>query len=169
MIERSALPARSLAAGRLSLLVKAARMYHEEGILQPEIADRLSISQSRVSRLLKEAQRLGIVRTVVVTPPGYFSELEGAVREAFGLRDVIVAEAASDDEAGILSAVGSAAAAYLENTLQPGERLWASRRDRPRCWPWWKRSSRSRRAVPRLWSRPSARWATPRCGHRRHG
>ena len=103
-------------------------MYHEEGILQPEIADRLSISQSRVSRLLKEAQRLGIVRTVVVTPPGYFSELEGAVREAFGLRDVIVAEAASDDEAGILSAVGSAAAAYLENTLQPGERLGISSR-----------------------------------------
>lgn len=115
-------------AGRLSLLVKAARMYHEEGMLQPEIADRLSITQSRVSRLLKEASRLGIVRTVVLTPPGFFSELEQAVREAFGLRDVVVAEAASDDDAGVLSAIGSAAAAYLENTLQPGERLGISSR-----------------------------------------
>jgi DNA-binding transcriptional regulator LsrR (DeoR family) len=110
------------------LLVKAARMYHEEGMLQPEIADRLSITQSRVSRLLKEASRLGIVRTMVLTPPGFFSELEQAVRQAFGLRDVVVAEAASDDDAGVLSAIGSAAAAYLENTLQPGERLGISSR-----------------------------------------
>lgn len=103
-------------------------MYHEEGMLQPEIAERLSITQSRVSRLLKDASRLGIVRTVVLTPPGFFSELEQAVRSAFGLRDVVVAEAASDDDAGVLPAIGSAAASYLENTLQPGERLGISSR-----------------------------------------
>src|SRR5947208_2916598 len=47
---------------RLSLLTKVARLYHEQGIRQPEIAERLSVSQSRVSRLLKEAVTLGVVR-----------------------------------------------------------------------------------------------------------
>lgn len=128
MSDRPGGDAPPLATGRLNLLVKAARMYHEEGILQPEIADRLNVSQSRVSRLLKEAHRLGIVRTVVVTPAGYYSELEQGVREAFDLRDVVIAEAASDDDAGVLSSIGSAAAAYLENTMRPGERIGISSR-----------------------------------------
>ena len=56
--------------GQLRLMTKVARMYHEQHIRQPEIAQRLHISQSRVSRLLKEAVNLGVVRTIVVTPPG---------------------------------------------------------------------------------------------------
>lgn len=116
------------ASGRLALLIKTARMYHEEGMLQPEISERLSISQSRVSRMLKDAQRLGIVRTVVITPPGQFSELELAVRDGLGLRDVVVAEAASDDDAGVLAATGAAAASYLETTITPGERIGISSR-----------------------------------------
>src|SRR5690625_7644008 len=68
--------ARRVTGDRMSLLVKIARMYHEQGLRQPEIAARLHISQSRVSRFLKEAGALGIVRTVVVPPPGTFSELE---------------------------------------------------------------------------------------------
>lgn len=50
------------------LLVKVARMYHERGVRQPEIAAQLSMSQPRVSRLLKEAVERGVVRTVVVSP-----------------------------------------------------------------------------------------------------
>ncbi|WP_210414895.1 sugar-binding transcriptional regulator [Microlunatus elymi] len=114
--------------GRLALLIKAARMYHEEGIRQPEIAERLNLSQSRVSRLLKDAQRLGVVRTTVVTPPGFFSELEQAIAAELGLRDVVVSEAASDDDAGVLSAIGAAAASYFESTLASGERVGISSR-----------------------------------------
>lgn len=112
-----------VSVGRLSLVVKTARMYHEEGLLQPEIAERLNMTQSRVSRMLKEAARLGIVRTVVASPPGLYPELEQAVRSAFDLRDVVIAEAASDSEAGVLSSIGSAAASYLEGTLRNGERI----------------------------------------------
>ncbi len=34
---------------RLSLMTKVARLYHEQGLRQPEIAQRLNVSQSRVS------------------------------------------------------------------------------------------------------------------------
>ncbi|MFL4475060.1 hypothetical protein ACIPVK_13775 [Paeniglutamicibacter sp. MACA_103] len=40
---------------RLRLLTKDARMYHEQSMRQPAIASTLGMSQSRVSRSLKEA------------------------------------------------------------------------------------------------------------------
>jgi DNA-binding transcriptional regulator LsrR (DeoR family) len=111
---------------RLSLMTKVARLYHEQGVRQPEIADRLGLSQSRVSRLLKEAVTLGIVRTVVVSPLGTFTDLEDAVRDRFGLRDVVVAESSGDDEASTLSTIGSAAASYLEATLRASDTVGIS-------------------------------------------
>ena len=46
---------------KLSLLAEIAGYYYERGMTQNEIADRLCISRTRVSRLLKEAQDKGIV------------------------------------------------------------------------------------------------------------
>jgi len=118
--------ARHVANDRVSLLVKIARMYHEQGLSQPEIARRLHISQSRVSRFLKDASTLGIVRTVVVPPPGTFSELEDAVQEKYGLTDVVVAGPSGEDEAAVLGAIGGVGAAYLETTLLGSERVGIS-------------------------------------------
>ena len=111
---------------RLSLMTKVARLYHEQGLRQPEIATRLNVSQSRVSRLLKEAVAVGIVRTVVVSPAGAHPELEDAVRDRFGLKDVVIADAGGDDEASLLSTIGSAGATYLETTLRASDRIGIS-------------------------------------------
>jgi DNA-binding transcriptional regulator LsrR (DeoR family) len=111
---------------RIPILIKIARMYHEQGIRQADIAERLRISQSRVSRSLKEATRLGLVRTVVVPPPGFHPELEEGVRDRFGLADVVVAQSSFVDEREMLPALGSAAAAYLETVIQAGDRIGIS-------------------------------------------
>lgn len=116
-------------AERLPLIVKISRLYHEQGLRQPEIAARLNMSQSRVSRLLKEGVNEGIVRTIVVEPPGLFSALEDEVREAYGLRDVVVAGVPDGDEGAdpaILSAMGAAGARYLESTMLPSDRVGLS-------------------------------------------
>ena len=60
-------------------MVKVARLYHEHGVRQPEIARRLHVSQARVSRLLKQAELEGIVRTTVVVPAGVQTALEEAL------------------------------------------------------------------------------------------
>ncbi|HBY24682.1 MAG TPA: DNA-binding transcriptional regulator, partial [Propionibacteriaceae bacterium] len=49
----------------LRLMTKVARLYHEKGLTQPQIAAQLLLSQARVSRLLKQAEALGIVQTVI--------------------------------------------------------------------------------------------------------
>jgi DNA-binding transcriptional regulator LsrR (DeoR family) len=112
---------------RIRLLTKIARMYHERGLRQPEIAQRLHISQASVSRLLKKATEVGIVRTVVVTPDGVYADLEERVEQAFDLEDVVVVDTDSDnsDEA-IMRALGAAAAVYLEETLTGGDRIGIS-------------------------------------------
>jgi DNA-binding transcriptional regulator LsrR (DeoR family) len=117
-----------VATSQLRLLTKVARLYHEHGANQPQIAEQLHISQPRVSRLLKQASELGIVRTSVLTPPGVFADVEEEIERKFGLRDVVVADgggpAASDQS--VLLAVGGAAAVYLETTLTGGDRIGIS-------------------------------------------
>jgi DNA-binding transcriptional regulator LsrR (DeoR family) len=100
----------------MRLLTKVARMYHEKGVRQPQIAAQLSLSQARVSRLLKQAVEVGIVRTVVTMPTGVHADLEEELQGRYGLRDAIVVDTAglTDDT---LPALGSAAAAYLDVTL----------------------------------------------------
>jgi DNA-binding transcriptional regulator LsrR (DeoR family) len=105
----------------LRLMTRIARLYHEEGLNQTEVARRLGITQVAVSRLLKKAEEHGIVRTTVVTPPGAFADLEGLLEEKFGLSQAIVGDASRDSEESVLNAIGSAAAQFLESTLKAGE------------------------------------------------
>jgi len=100
--------------GRIS---KVASLYYQSKMTQPEIARRLNLSQAGVSRALKDAECLGIVRTTVHIPEGLFSDIEIYLEERYGLDDVVVVEPPSDDEESILSALGDAAAACLEKVL----------------------------------------------------
>lgn len=108
-------------------MTKIARMYHERGIRQASIAQTLSISQAKVSRLLKRAEAAGIVRTTVVGAPGVHAELEEAVEQRYDVREVMVVDVdpgAEEDE--VVAAVGAGGAAYLEATLTGDDRIGVS-------------------------------------------
>lgn len=109
----------------MRLLVKVARMYHERGVRQPEIAARLNLSQPRVSRLLKEAVDRGVVRTVVVPPEGVHAELEDALVEHCGLRDALVVEV-DGPGVDVIPALAAATATYLDATLKGGDTIGVS-------------------------------------------
>jgi DNA-binding transcriptional regulator LsrR (DeoR family) len=111
--------------GQLRLITKVARMYHERGIRQVDIAETLHLSQARVSRLLKRAAELGIVRTVVAVAPGVQTEIEEALEDRYGLAEAVVVDVEGSDQ-DIIAALGSAGATYLETTLTGGERLGIS-------------------------------------------
>lgn len=113
---RSAAPLRPTGSAQLRLLAKVARMYHERGLRQSDIAAQLHISQPRVSRLLKQAAEVGIVRTTVVLPSGVHTDLEDELAGRYGLRDMIVVDSGGSIGHEI-PALGAAAASYLESTL----------------------------------------------------
>src|SRR5256885_8144415 len=110
---------------QLRLMTKVARMYHEQGMRQPQIADQLHISQPRVSRLLRNAGQLGIIRTIVVPPPGVFADLEDEIQRRHHLRDVVVVDVAGND-GDVIPGLAAAAAIYLETPLTGGEHVGIS-------------------------------------------
>lgn len=113
--------------GALRLVTKVARLYHTHGLRQTEIATRLGISQSRVSRLLQQAEEASIVRTVVAIPVHVHADLEEQLEQRYGLTEVHVVEATSDDEAEVLRDVAVAAASILsELSLEAWTVGWTS-------------------------------------------
>jgi DNA-binding transcriptional regulator LsrR (DeoR family) len=110
---------------QLRLMAKVARMYHERGMRQSQIADELHVSQPRVSRLLKRATDLGIVRTTVALPAGVHTDVEEALEARYGIREAVVVDAGGSEE-GVTRALGGAAATYLETSLTGGDTVGIS-------------------------------------------
>ena len=76
----------------LRLITKVATLYHRHGLRQSEIAERLDLSQASVSRLLKRGESEGIVRITVAAPMGVYPQLEDALKDRYGLKEVIVVD-----------------------------------------------------------------------------
>lgn len=113
-----AMPApRSATPDLLRLTTRVASMYYERGLGQTRIAEQLGLSQARVSRLLKQAEQMGIVRITVHVPDGVHAEIEQQVEQHYGLDELIVVEApegALDDTDLMGQALASTVASYLE-------------------------------------------------------
>lgn len=100
----------------LRLTAIVARLYHVHGVRQGEIGTRLGMSQARVSRLLRQAEDLGIVRTEITVPDGLLPELEEAIERQFGLVEVHVVPVTAPGQ-DVASVLGRAAARQLGDAL----------------------------------------------------
>jgi len=113
----------------LRLTTRVASLYYERGLGQLRIAEQLGLSQARVSRLLKQAEQLGIVRITVHVPEGVHAELEQQLEERYGLDEVILVEvddAALRDDEAMSRALASTVAAYLELMVPSFESIGVS-------------------------------------------
>lgn len=100
----------------LRLTGVVARLYHVHGVRQREIGSRLGMSQARVSRLLRQAEELGLVRTVISVPEGLHPELEDAIEKGFGVQEVHVVDVPADGP-DLSTVLGRAAARQLGDSL----------------------------------------------------
>ena len=102
---------------QLRLMTKVAWLYHNGHLRQREISDRLSMSQSRVSRLLDMAVSAGVVRTTVVAPVGLHAEVEEALEKRYGLLEAHVFDVGTGVEQGehdLVAALGQSVAHWLQ-------------------------------------------------------
>jgi DNA-binding transcriptional regulator LsrR (DeoR family) len=104
----------------LRLMAKVAHMYHTLGLRQMQICEQLNIHQSTVSRVLKRAEREGIVRTSVSLPPGTHTGVEDQLQAKYELYEAVVVDSLQEEEQ-LARDLGAAAAFYLENTLKAGD------------------------------------------------
>jgi DNA-binding transcriptional regulator LsrR (DeoR family) len=105
---------------RTAAAYAAARLHFEEGLSQAEIAERLSVSRSTVSRLLAQARESGIVR-IELRPPVPESALGDELADALSLRRVVLAPRASG--AAPLTLVAPALKELADLALGPGQAL----------------------------------------------
>lgn len=80
----------------VAMIVKAARLYYDQGRSQTEVAKELNLSRSNVSRILTQARERGIVEITIHDPDGpprRHPALEGALRSAFPLQQAHVVSA----------------------------------------------------------------------------
>lgn len=98
---------------KLSLLAEVACDYYERGFSQDEIAERLHLSRTRVSRLIKEAHEKGIVRITINYNFERHYELEERFKTRFHLKEVRILNNRGRTASVILSDVGKLAANYL--------------------------------------------------------
>lgn len=103
---------------KLSLLAEVACDYYERGFSQDEIAERLHLSRTRVSRLIKEAHERGIVRITIDYSFERHYELEERFKTRFQLRDVRILNNRGRSPALIHQDVGKLAADYLTERLK---------------------------------------------------
>ena len=107
----------------LNLILRAARLYYEDGLTQQRVARELGVSRPKVSRLLRQAREEGIVQIAILDPFAEHSALERELVTTFGLRQAAVATCAGTEGEALHRRIGFAAAEFLACTLADGQRV----------------------------------------------
>ena len=112
-----------LSPKRMGLLADVAEMYYLEGKDQSNIALRVGVTRSMVSRMLTEAKQLGIVEIRVIRPIRSDPELEQAIKNKFDIENVNVVSIEDSKPERLLKFLGRAAAEVLKKQLQPDKAI----------------------------------------------
>lgn len=97
---------------------QVAHMYYNKDMLQPDIAEKMFFSRSKVSRMLKKARELGIVEIKVKRVLNRAANVEKKLQELFGIPEAVVVTTIDDDPKDVLDAVTDFAAMYVSDNLK---------------------------------------------------
>lgn len=115
-----------------TLLVRVAWLYYVAAMTQEEVAGRLGLHRTRVTRLLSEARERGLVSVTIQHDTARLLEVERAIEQRFGLDVCLTTPPIGGEPAGsdgplsrlqgavARRAVGIAGAAFLRNHLALG-------------------------------------------------
>jgi deoxyribonucleoside regulator len=107
-------------------LADVATLYYDENLTQSEIAERLGISRSSISRLLKEARDLGVVQIAINRPADNSAQLSNALKTALDVAEVYVVPAGMRGYSQVVEALGVVAANILQQKLRDNSILGIS-------------------------------------------
>lgn len=114
---------------RVELLARVASMYYDGNLTQDEIARRISVSRSTISRLLRQARETGVVEITVHRPWEGDLKLEQDLVSIFDLRRAFVLQSGDRSRDELQRGIGQLAARHLQSVLVDGVRLaisWGS-------------------------------------------
>jgi len=100
------------------MLSRVARLYYEHNLTHAEIAEILGVSRVKVTRMLTEARRRGIVEIRIQGGTHTFAELESRLATRLGLQDAWVVPS-SPDAGRLLKSLGAGGAHSLRALIAP--------------------------------------------------
>lgn len=107
--------------GNEQLMLKACHLYYDYDLRQEDIAERLGLSRPTVSRLLKEAKAIGIVKIKIESPfSNDYTNLEKRLEDKYQLEYVIIVDNKDDIESQNQE-IAKAAADYLSLHIQDND------------------------------------------------
>lgn len=101
----------------LELLLKVAQLYYEQGLTQNEIAKKLFISRSNISRLLAQAREAGIVEIKIHYPFERKRRIEVDFNRRFHLEEIRIVDLGNRSGFELYTATTKLAATYLNLQL----------------------------------------------------
>ncbi len=101
-----------------NVLAMVANLYYNSELTQNQIAERLYTSRSKISRMLKEARELGIVKINIQEPWERNLEYEQRMGECFHLKNVRIIKQKDTDQEKVRSLIYEAAAYYLDSVIK---------------------------------------------------
>ncbi len=110
------------------LMIKTACMYYLENMQQQQISEKLNISVTTVSRLLKRAKEEKVIKYVIEDKYMHCIQLAGQLRNRYGLEEVIVAYDRGENipTGKKRKMVALEAARYLQRIIQKNDVLGIS-------------------------------------------
>lgn len=100
------------------LLIKVANMYYIENMKQSDIADKLGINRTTVSKYLKRAMEAGIVQISIVNDS--YERLESELEKKFGLKEVYIVDSVADADE-VKNNMGKAGLGFLKRVIHDGD------------------------------------------------
>lgn len=115
----------TLSEDELLLLAEVAQLYYVRDFTQEQIAQRIGVSRSNVSRMLKEARAQGMVEIRIHSPFRTVPGLQEELRARLGLRECLVLDVAnrgggSSGAEDVYERIAALAARYLQENIADG-------------------------------------------------
>ncbi len=98
-------------------ILKICYLYYKEEQTQEQISTLLGHSRFKISRILKEARKRGLVTVTIHDPMIHLTEIETELAKSFGLDKAIVVKVNQFGHQSDLDQVGQAGAQYLREIL----------------------------------------------------
>jgi DNA-binding transcriptional regulator LsrR (DeoR family) len=99
-------------------------LYYIYKLSQQEISKKLGVSRPWVSKLLKRAEEIGVVRIEVLSPSAGIVDLEDQIKKKFNIANAKVVQTLSQDR--VIQNIGKAAANYTLSIIKPKDVIGVS-------------------------------------------
>ncbi|MNJ37138.1 Sorbitol operon regulator [compost metagenome] len=110
----------------IKLMTKICKLYYYESWTQEKIAEKFGISRPIISKMIQKAREIGIVEIIVHDDPQQTTELEKELEMTYRLQQVLVVPTRDLNKELVTSAVGKAAAQFVQKLIKNGDRVGVS-------------------------------------------